>query len=201
MNTDAPITSVAATAPSESVASKLSVSVNGAVTCDSNEHRTHRHKRRRSRHKHHHHHTMHRPKRLHHAAKSFQDDPRLLGRKATSVSSLPILVCIQLAAQHSQNGDATDMSRSRHSSTVLFRDYVLIPAVTKFKYLVNTIVDQVNLENKQSFQVLDGKWKLQFFKFIRKIGIYLSTYCEMKYTYSLSIFHTNFKKIEIDLIN
>ena len=81
---------------------------------------------------------------------------------------MPILASIELATTSSNNEleqqrDALNnqtrkpVQRPNNESNVLFKDYVLIPSRTKFKHLIYTVLDQVNLPNKDSYNVLDGK--------------------------------------------
>ena len=52
-------------------------------------------------------------------------------------------------------------NNSRKTSNILFNDYVLISAKTKFKNLLQTLYEQVDFKNKNNYRITDGFLKLK----------------------------------------
>ena len=62
--------------------------------------------------------------------------------------NLPVLTQVELISP-------TDVS----SPTVVFTDYLLVSSKSKCKQLLHNLFDQVKLDDKNSFKVVDGKLK------------------------------------------
>jgi hypothetical protein len=91
--------------------------------------------------------------------------------------SLPIFVNIQVLTQDLNNNNNIDiknkqetvstntnksslnLTENNNKKDLFFRDYVLIPANTKYKYLLSTIFEKVNqLNNREHLHVLDSNF-------------------------------------------
>lgn len=65
---------------------------------------------------------------------------------------LPILTCIELVKESNSSNVAT----SSEKNSILYNDYLLISSKTKYKYLLRTLYEQVNLDSKDNFTIIDG---------------------------------------------
>ena len=79
---------------------------------------------------------------------------------------LPILTCIELV----QDSKSCNVSPGTENNSILYNDYLLISAKTKYKYLLNTLYEQVNFDSKPKYSIIDGIFIL---KFISNIILYL----------------------------
>lgn len=77
-----------------------------------------------------------------------------------SSKKLPILASVELANEFSD--------KKISAENCLFKDYVLIPASTKFKHLVYTILEHVNISNKNEYSVLDGEFIILIGNYLKK---------------------------------
>lgn len=64
---------------------------------------------------------------------------------------LPFLTSIELIDKSSN-----DFKISTENS-ILFKDYLLVSANVKYKYLLCTLFDQVNFDYKENYLIVDGK--------------------------------------------
>ncbi|RNA42433.1 DNA-binding SATB2 [Brachionus plicatilis] len=62
---------------------------------------------------------------------------------------LPILTCIELV-------QASNVPPGTQNNHVLYNDYLLISSKTKYKYLLRTLYEQVNLDFKDNYTIVDG---------------------------------------------
>ena len=98
----------------------------------------------------------------------------MLKKKTRSdCKKLPVLTCVELVECASQTSDQVDKAqeaaervnggeaRTSTSKKILFKDYVLISAKTKFKYLIHSIFKNTSLSSKDTYKVLDGSLKLK----------------------------------------
>lgn len=102
---------------------------------------------------------------------------------------LPILASIELINEKNTKQTHNDLllnsnnKRPRSSSspreTVLFRDYVLIPSRTKFKHLIHTVFEQIQLSNKQNYSIIDGFLKIENWTPIRLDSISSIAQCPL----------------------
>lgn len=67
---------------------------------------------------------------------------------------LPILTSVELI-DFSSN-ESSDVFKSSTRS-ILFNDYLLVSANVKYKYLLCTLFDQVNLDYKENYLIVDGR--------------------------------------------
>ena len=97
-------------------------------------------------------------------------------RQQQELKQLPILASIELIREKTEESlfstatsyEAAKSKRSNQSEKLLFKDYVLIPSRTKFKHLVYTVLDHIQLANKSDYSVIDGTLLL-----IREYLLYL----------------------------
>ena len=78
---------------------------------------------------------------------------------------LPILTSIELVNEASSNSVNAmgDGDGACVKENVLFKDYVLIPSLTKYKHLIHTVYDEVQLEDKFNFNIVEGNCLGLFF--------------------------------------
>lgn len=69
---------------------------------------------------------------------------------------LPILTCIEFV----QDSNSCNIPSSGENNSILYNDYLLISAKTKYKYLLNTLYEQVNLESKYKYTIIDGIYQI-----------------------------------------
>ena len=108
---------------------------------------------------------------------------------------LPVLTCVELVECVSKTNDRVDESinngagaivervngetKTSISKTILFKDYVLISAKTKFKYLIHSIFKNTSLNSKENYKVLDGSLKLKNWVSSPKLAIFISSSIEV----------------------
>ncbi|CAF0764196.1 unnamed protein product [Brachionus calyciflorus] len=86
----------------------------------------------------------------------------------TSIESnykFPILTCIELidSKLSSTSNESLNSNTSTTSSTknsILFNDYLLISSKTKYKYLLYTLYEKLNLNSKDNYTIVEGFLKL-----------------------------------------
>jgi len=66
---------------------------------------------------------------------------------------LPILTSIELV--NNNETKYTDVTYNKEN--LLFKDYVLIPSMTKYKHLLHTVFQEAQLENKSNYNIVEGK--------------------------------------------
>ncbi len=69
---------------------------------------------------------------------------------------LPILTKIELISENACTPINSAAVLSDPNRTVLFQDYLLVQSDTKYKHLLHTVFEQVELPNKQDYQLVDG---------------------------------------------
>ena len=88
-------------------------------------------------------------------------------RQQQQLKQLPILASIELIREKTEESlfstttyEEAKSKRPNQSEKLLFKDYVLIPSRTKFKHLVYTVLDHIQLANKSDYSVIEGKFFL-----------------------------------------
>ena len=81
---------------------------------------------------------------------------------------MPVLTSIELINNdlntNNTSNDTTHNNKSTNSNklddkdNLLYHDYVLIPSLTKYKHLIYTVFDQVQLNDKSNYKIVDGKY-------------------------------------------
>ena len=73
---------------------------------------------------------------------------------------LPILTNVELINNDTNDNSKNNKTKNNKNSRVLYQDYVLIQSNTKYKHLLHTVLEQIDLENKNEYQIFDGKFKI-----------------------------------------
>lgn len=81
-----------------------------------------------------------------------------------ALKKMPILASIELRRDSKEDTSESTDKKSTNQK-VLFKDYVLIPATTKFKHLVYSVLEHANFPNKSDYGIIDGKLYFLAYKF------------------------------------
>jgi hypothetical protein len=69
---------------------------------------------------------------------------------------LPILTSIELVNNNETKVSSNDSISGCNKDNLLFKDYVLIPSMTKYKHLLHTVFQEAQLENKSNYNIAEG---------------------------------------------
>lgn len=95
---------------------------------------------------------------------------------AAACYKLPILTRVELVSSvppsskqqqtvFGANNNDESVTTSLPSSSLLFSDYLLVSSRTKFKYLLASLFEQIQLEDKQNLVIVDGNYRSLLFIF------------------------------------
>lgn len=70
---------------------------------------------------------------------------------------MPVLTSIELI---NSDLNSSNSNKLDNKENLLFHDYVLLPSLTKYKHLIHTVFDQVQLNDKPNYKIVDGKLRV-----------------------------------------
>lgn len=99
-----------------------------------------------------------------------------------ALKRIPILASIELMRDSKEDTSESTNNKKSTNEKVLFKDYVLIPATTKFKHLVYSVLEHANFPNKSDYGIIDGR--LSFSAYIHFYPLQnLNTICNCNLLY------------------